>query len=421
MIPLNNKKNHFGLPVRAVLLGADLNCYSVARAFYEETGNQSVAFGKYNLGVTQHTRFVDYHIFDGMEDDELLITALRDYADRVKDEDLTLILLGCTDEYAAFLIRNRERLEDKYIVPYTTPDLLDRLSDKAEFYEVCEKYGITYPKTVVISEPPASEALDPAVLGFDYPIIIKPSSSMTYWRYPFDGMEKVYLAENKREARDIIAKIYGSGYPARVILQDRIPGGDSKMHVLTVYSDKNGKVKAICPGHVLLEEHTPKGKGNHAAILTEAPPAITDKLTAMLEDLGYRGFSNFDIKYDERDGSWRVFEINLRQGRSNNYITSSGLNIAGLLCSDYICGETLERVYLEPGHLWHSVPYSVVKHYTDDNALVAEVENIRKTKGSESPYFSKPDLSLNPMRLIFVMETLRRQKIKYKNYCTKMR
>ena len=92
-------------------------------------------------------------------------------------------------------------------MPYTTPDLLDRLSDKAEFYEVCEKYGITYPKTVVISEPPASEALDPAALGFDYPIIIKPSSSMTYWRYPFDGMEKVYLAENKREATDIIAKI----------------------------------------------------------------------------------------------------------------------------------------------------------------------------------------------------------------------
>ena len=141
----------------------------------------------------------------------------------------------------------------------------------------------------------------------------------------------------------------------------------------------------------------------------------------MLEDLGYRGFSNFDIKYDERDGSFRVFEINLRQGRSNNYITSSGVNIAALLCADYVCGEELELVYLEPGHLWHSVPYSVVRHYTDDDSLIAEAERIRKTKGSASPYFSKADLSFNPMRMIFVAETLRRQKTKYKIYCKKMR
>ena len=420
---MNNRSSagHLGLPVRAVLLGADLNCYSVARAFFEETGRSSVAFGKYRLGVTDHSRFVEYNVFSGMEDDELLVSMLRDYADSHREEDLTYILLGCTDEYAAFLIRNRDRLEDKFILPYTTPELLDRLSDKADFYEVCNKYGIPYPKTVVISAPPAPEALEPAALGFDYPIIIKPSSSMTYWRYPFDGMEKVYLAQNRREATDIIARIYDSGYPGRVVLQDCIPGGDSRMHVLTVYSDRNGKVRAVCPGHVLLEEHTPKGKGNHAAILTEEPPEVTGALTAMLDDLGYRGFSNFDIKFDERDGSWRVFEINLRQGRSNNYITSSGINIAGLLCSDYICGESLPTRYLEPGHLWHSVPFSVIRRYTDDDALVREVEAIRRREGSSSPYFSRADLMLNPLRLLFVLETLRRQKIKYRNYCERKR
>ena len=37
------------------------------------------------------------------------------------------------------------------------------------------------------------------------------------------------------------------------------------MRVLTNYSDRNGKVKFMCLGHVLLEEHSPHGIGNHAS------------------------------------------------------------------------------------------------------------------------------------------------------------
>ena len=37
------------------------------------------------------------------------------------------------------------------------------------------------------------------------------------------------------------------------------------------------------------------------------------KVKNLLEDLHYVGFSNFDIKYDKRDGKYRFFEINTRQ------------------------------------------------------------------------------------------------------------
>ena len=176
---------------------------------------------------------------------------------------------------------------------YITPELRDKLVSKADFYALCDKYGIPYPKTFCAEGPMDAAALSPEALGFAYPVIVKPSSSILYWKHPFDGMKKVYTAATPEEASAILAQIYGAGYPDIVILQDRIPGDDSFMHVLTAYCDKNNSVKMMCLGHVGLEEHTPKALGNHAAIITEYNEPLMTKLKAFLEDVGYTGFGQF--------------------------------------------------------------------------------------------------------------------------------
>ena len=122
-----------------------------------------------------------------------------------------------------------------------------------------------------------------------------------------------------------------------------IPGDDSNMRVLTAYSDKNGKVKMMCLGHVLLEEHTPKGLGNHCAIITELDRPFREQFKAYREEIGFVGYSNFDIKYDMRDNKYKVFEINTRQGRSNFYVTGSGHNIAELLVEDFIYNRPIKE------------------------------------------------------------------------------
>ena len=94
-----------------------------------------------------------------------------------------------------------------------------------------------------------------------------------------------------------------------MIVQDYLPGDDTYMRVLTSYSDKHGKVKMMCLGHVLLEEHTPYGIGNHAVIITEYEPELMEKFKTLLEEIGYKGFSNFDIKYDCRDKKYKAFEF----------------------------------------------------------------------------------------------------------------
>ena len=200
-------------------------------------------------------------------------------------------------------------------------------------------------------------------LPFQPPYICKPSNGVAYWEHPFPGNEKVFTCPDRKNLEEVLDKVYAAGYPDTMIIQDFVPGDDSNMRVLTCYSDRNAQVKLMCLGHVLLEEHTPHGIGNHAVILTEVNEELCRKFKAFLEDLNYVGFSNFDIKYDPRDGKFKAFEINCRQGRSNYYVTGAGYNIAKLLVEDRVEGKDLPFVLADNPSLWRVVPRKVAFDY----------------------------------------------------------
>ncbi len=400
-----------------VLLGADLNCYNVARAFHEQYGVITHAFGRYAVSATKYSKIIRFTIVPDIDNDEVMRKTLTEFA--AAHADAKLILMGCTDDYAAMIIRNKKMLP-QYICPYPDEKFLTAVAYKAEFYETCDKYGIPYPGTVILTEAVGESALTAEALGFAYPIVIKPSSSVVYWKHSFDGMKKVYFADTPAEAAQIIAQIYGAGYDEKMILQEMVPGGDVHMRVLTAFSDKSGKVRAMCLGHTMLEEHTPKGLGNHAAIITEPVQNLpfADKIRAMLEDMGYTGFSNFDIKYTGKGDDFRIFEINLRQGRSNFYVTAAGMNIARLAAEMYEDeGDSLELC--ENEHFWHHVPKSVAYTFTEDPALIARAKELTKAGKETSSLWYKPDFRCNPLRFICVVESLRRQIGKFKTYYPK--
>ena len=398
-----------------VLLGADLNCYNIARAFHMKYGVKSYAFARYAISATKYSRIVHFTCVPDIDHDSVMLDTLHRFADaHIGDR---MVLFGCTDDYVAMIIRNREELSD-FVIPYPPKEMLTTVSKKAEFYEMCNKFGIPHPDTVVLTEKTTADALSPEKLGFSYPIIVKPSSSVDYWKHSFDGMKKVYTADSPERAAEIVNEIYSSGYPEKIILQEFIAGGDSQMRVFTCFSDEHGKVRAMCLGHTMLEEHTPKGLGNHAAIVTEPVSSlpIADKIKDMLEALGYTGFSNFDIKLREgTKDDFRVFEINLRQGRSNFYLTSAGLNVAYLANEVYESdGNDCNKV--ENVVFWHHIPKSTAYKYTEDKALVEKAKKLAREGREFSSVWYTPDMRFNPLRIVCVLEQLRRQKGKFKKY-----
>lgn len=395
-----------------VLLGADLNCYSVARAFHEAFGVKSYAFGRYELGPTKYSKIVKFNSMENADVPEVVLPVLEAFAK--EHEDALLFLVGCTDAYADLIIENKEFLSRYYFCSCPKAELAKQLISKEAFYEMCIAHGMDFPKTVIIKD--VTEIDKFSALPFSYPVIVKPSSSIRYWQNPFDGMKKVYKADTPEQAKEIAKTIFESGYDDSLIIQDFIPGDDSRMYVLTAYCDQSAKVKMMCLGHVLLEEHTPKGIGNHVAILTEYHEELMNTVRAFLETIGYTGFANFDIKFDERDGKFKIFEINLRQGRSNYYVTHSGANIAKLLVSDAM-GEMDEEIHMiqEPS-FWHTVPKKIIYSYIKDEDILHSVKKLVKNGNSASSFFYGYDLRMNPLRFTYVMIHNQRYFKKYKLY-----
>ena len=346
------------LPFQPLVFGGDINVYSVARAFHEAYGIRTIAYGKYPSFPCHDSAIIDYRVCPENED----MAAFRRNAQAVAEEfpDKKIILLGCGDNYVQMAAHCRDTLPENVIAPYIDAGLLDRLINKEEFYKLCDQYGIDHPATFIYDRSMGHNF----TLPWGPPYIAKPAESVTYWATGDHSLAKVYICQSWEELLESLDHVYDAGYKNHMILQEFIPGDDSYMRVLTSYSDQNARVTTMCLGHVLLEEHSPHGIGNHAVILTECCEELERKIKGLLEQLHYVGFSNFDIKYDRRDGKYKAFEINCRQGRSNYYVTGSGHNIAKLLVEDLVEGKQLPFQMVKERSLWRMVPKRVAFKFT---------------------------------------------------------
>lgn len=371
-----------------VLLANDINVYSMARAFHEAYHIKSLVVARNTDGTTRDSKIIITKIVENLDETDVFLQTM----DEIRKEypGKKLMLIGCADHYVRLIVENKEKLKQSFVVPYADKAVMDNIVLKETFYGLCAKYGLDYAKTFIY-KPSMNFKFN---LDFGYPMVLKPSDSVAYKKHKYVGQHKVYFVENELELMEDLHKIYENGYPVNMIIQERIPGNDSAMYDLQVYVGSDHKVKLMNFGNVLLEEHTPNGIGSNAATIVDYNEPLMKKIQFMLEDINYEGLADCDIKYDYRDGKYKMFEINIRQGRSNYRVTGGGDNLAKYLVDDYIYMKELTLKYANNEFLWHVVPLRIVYKYVKDKEKLKKVKQlIRQKKVCHSLYY-KEDMNL---------------------------
>lgn len=372
-----------------VILGADILGYTLCRTFWEEYGLTSIVLGTADVKATSSSKFCEYRVVPEIEDAAYLVTYLSELGEQLASAGKVGLLLGCGDWYARTLSKNKGALGQWYVVPYIDFDLLDRLTQKEVFYGLCEELGIAYPKTWTFDCSDADATID--VHAFTYPLIAKPSNSAAYHYAEFPGKKKIFEIERPEELARVFDELKRSSYDRELIVQEFIPGPDDGLRSITIFVDEHGEPVMKCMGRVVLQDHAPSAIGNPVCILSEWAEQPMEDACRLLKHVGYRGFANFDVKVDPRDGSYRFFEVNTRMGRNSYYVNLAGGNIARMIVDEYVLGCGHAPVDASRRFLYACVPAYVVKRSVEDEALRREVLALYRDKTAAFPLFCSKD------------------------------
>lgn len=406
------------MSIKFVILGSDENAYGMSRVIYKTYKEKPLVLCSRILYPTMFSKIVDIKVIENFDTESVCIKSLINVGETLKKATKNIILIPCSDSYMEYVVKNQDLLSGLFLNKFISYNLLKSFITKDKFYNLCDKYKLRYPKSVIIKESDRLDILKK--IRFKYPLILKPnnSNSSEYLHAEFPNKKKVFLINSETELIQTVNNINKSNYKDNLIVQEFIKGDDTNNLVINAYSSTDGKVRMMGIGRPVLEEYHPKVLGNYAAIISEVGyKEVMNDVKNFLENIKYVGFSNFDFKYNEIDKKYYCFEINYRQGRSSYFLNECGVNLIELLTDDLVYKKRKDIIYPTKKILWLNVPYIVTKKYINNTKVLEEISELKNKKEVYHTLFDKKDLSL--IRYINLKKVYFSKTRQYKKYFIK--
>jgi len=291
-------------------------------------------------------------------------------------------LLPTNDSYVAFMSKFRTELSDYFLFNIPESSLLENILDKMKQYQLAMDLGIPVPKTI---SPKHIDELEEESIS--YPAIIKGKDSKK-WSSVFT--DNGFAASCYNELSEYFRLALDRN--VEVIIQEMVIGPNKNHFGMGAYYSKEKELLGVWS--VQRVRQYPVDMGNGTYLVTVNNPELIALGREFLEGLGYTGAGNIQFKYDDRDGQYKLIELNPRFGMANIISTCAGVSAPYLNYLD-CTGEKVapSLTFMENIRWWNAV--SDVRSFwvnrkRGDISFIEWVKSILRAKCF--PYFAGDDL-----------------------------
>lgn len=399
-----------------VLLGSDINAYYMARCYYEKYDEPVDIIATEKIRFTEFSSIVNITYHPNLKTKEGFIEALIEYGKTHLDKGRSLVI-PCHDIYVKLLVENEDALTSYFVFNCPTPEIAESFLNKEVFYKKYASYGLNFARTEYYDC--KEKQTSPIPIDMFYPLIIKPSDGTDYYAHSFEGQPKVFKATTPDNAVNFINKVKASGYTGTLLVQEFIQGDDSNLFDAVFYCNTKGKVELASFAQIGLQEHSPSAIGNATVLINGynqygETQKLVSELKEFLEKVGYTGFCEFDLKYDNRDKTFKVMEINPRQARSSYYLAALGHNLITYLVEDVFDGTEREFTLLTDEFLLSMVPKIIIKKYIFNEEYKKEALKLWRKGKKADPLRYRKEKSFKHKMYLFLRAVKYTEK--YKKY-----
>lgn len=212
------------------------------------------------------------------------------------------VLLPCSDDWLSAVADLPEGLASRFPSSLAAAAVLEALVNKWHFAQILQREGLPHPKTRLISSTTETDSMP----NEDFQgRLLKPLSSEHFSRkYGVKG----FLVDSRAE---VLHSMKGLSFP--ILLQEFIPGPATAHYFVEGFIDRQGRTCALFARRRL--RMSPPKLGNSTFMLSiplEEVAGAVATLQSLLKTVSYRGIFSAEFKYDDRDGLFKILEINAR-------------------------------------------------------------------------------------------------------------
>jgi predicted ATP-grasp superfamily ATP-dependent carboligase len=207
----------------------------------------------------------------------------------------------------------------RFLVP--SAETTARILDKRLQYTAARDAGIPIPRTWF---PRTLDEVRSLSTDVPYPCILKPNTSHEGRKKI--GNKKAVVVETKESLISVFESLGASG--PEFLVQEIIPGEDDALYGYLAFWSADRRELAWLTKRKL-RQHPPRyGDGSFQETID--CPEVARLGRRLLEAFDYQGFAGIEFKFDARDGTYRLMEINPRTVSGNQLCIGAGVDFPGI-------------------------------------------------------------------------------------------